>query len=313
MNIKLKKEFGSLKSYSFDLSGSYIGRLKSTTGKDKRLLSDNELPSPTNDKIFKIAFGNVGSKRYACKLFNTVLDFSFEEVLSDMHLEKNELDVKKLDELSRRVDVNYICGGVHLSLEMNNSNVLERNCEYAHRLYARLMSSDVDKRDRRYEDVIQFNINNFLIEGIEKTIDISVCSDGVNRRTRIIYVDIYLPRILKKYEEEGQMSLSDSERTILAMFIGREREASKLGKEDETVRRFIRMLKRLKRDREVMEEYGCVNSEVYASREEGKEIGREENKEETAIAMLKDGMSPKTVQKYTKLSDRRIKDIMMML
>lgn len=66
-----------------------------------------------------------------------------------------------------------------------------------------------------------------------------------------------------------------------------------------------------------MEEYGCVNSEVYASREEGREegmiLGENKNKEETAIAMLKDGMSPKTVQKYTKLSERRIRDIMMML
>lgn len=208
MNIKLKKNYSKLESYSYDSHGSYVGRLKSTIGKDKRVLDDDELPSPTNDKIFKIAFGNAGSKRYACKLFNTVLDFSFEEVLNDMHLEKNELDVKKMDELSRRVDVNYICEGVHLSLEMNNSNVLERNCEYAHRLYARLMSIDVDKRDRRYEDVVQFNINNFLIEGIDKTIDISVCSDGFNRRTRIIYVDIYLPRILKKYEEDGQISLA---------------------------------------------------------------------------------------------------------
>lgn len=90
-----------------------------------------------------------------------------------------------------------------------------------------------------------------------------------------------------------------------------------LGKGDEIVRKFIRMLKRLKKDKEVMEEYGCVNSEVYASREEGREegmiLGVNKNKEETAIAMLKEGLSLEIVEKCTKLSKKRIQDIMTML
>ena len=155
------------------------------------------------------------------------------------------------------------------------------------------------------------------MEGVDNPIDISFSTNGTVRRTKIIYIDIYLPLLLKKYREVGIDNLTEGERIILGMFIGNEEELNKLGRNDETMKRFLVKIKRLMRDKDFMRKYEEESSTVTLSRMQGRELGREEGLEQglekTARRMLKDGVPVEKVQLYTNLSKEKIKYISTLL
>ena len=328
MILKLRKEYGKLEEYIYEGNDSFTNIIEAPRPKVKggHLLLD-ELPSTTRDKIFKRMFAQEETKEYACLLFSTILDVSKDKLTSNMNLYTNEFVSKLVDGGDVRVDFIGKCEGVFFSLEMNNSNKLERNANYAGILYG------FESKNKIYRSVVQMNINNFTIRGINKTINISVTKGGEVRRTKIIYIDIYLPILLNKYRNEGPDALTDGERTILTMFTPSIREARKLAKGDEEMLRFIEKLKNFKKDEKVMKDYykdddlkdSFIGRGIEIGREEGREEGlqkgmqsglqkgREETQLETAKTMLTDGIPPETVQKYTKLSADKIAHIMTML
>ena len=112
--------------------------------------------------------------------------------------------------------------------------------------------------------------------------------------------------------------ITEDERLILGMFTPSEKEIIKITGGDENMKRFIERLKGLKYNSGKMEKYhGEVEAQRVGEaiglekgrqkgREEGRQEGREAEKIETAKTMLKDGMAPEVVQKYTKLSISKI-------
>ena len=177
------------------------------------------------------------------------------------------------------------------------------------------------------------NINNFTVRNITEPVNISVTTNGTDRRTKIVYVDVYLPLINEKYNIEGSDSLNDGEKKILAMFASYIDKAEELGRGDERVMSFIETLKWLKKNKKAMREYkklskdkedgiiigesrgreeGIIIGESLGRKEGiaiGESRGREENQIEIAKAMLKDGLDHKTISKYTALSLEQIESI----
>ncbi len=118
-----------------------------------------------------------------------------------MQLYKNVFSKEKLTSRERTGDFVARFGNILLSFEMNNTNTLERNVEYVNKLYSEFASSkDLQEEvETIYVPVFQLNMNNFVFKGETDTIKISYASDGKRMRVKIIFIDVYLPNIEKKY------------------------------------------------------------------------------------------------------------------
>ncbi len=72
-------------------------------------IKKGEKISILSDSMMKTMFQNESRLKYSAKLISYYLDISFEELLNNIHLYKNELDKKKEKDLNRRSDyVDYI-------------------------------------------------------------------------------------------------------------------------------------------------------------------------------------------------------------
>ena len=250
-------------------------------------------------------------KQFACMLITTFLDIDLEELCDGIILYRNEMKKIWFDGKTVIVDFLGLYDGAFFSIEMNNSNDLKRNVDYAHRLYSIFAKEGMKKNEIKYSSVFQLNINNFTLDGIDEPINVSMTLDERSRmRTNIIFVDVYLPHLVIKYKKEGLDKLNEDERLILGMFTPSEKEIIKITGGDENMKRFIERLKGLKYNSGKMEKY---HGEVEAQRvgeaiglEKGREEGRENNQIETAKSMLKDGFTPEVIQKHTKLSIDKI-------
>ena len=114
-----------------------------------------------SDTMFKTMFFNTNRLKYSTKLLSYFLEVSYEELLDNIVLTKNELDQEKEDTKGERSDFVAIIDDIKINIEViNNSSreIMERNIEYAHRLYAEKV---IVASDYNYNQVIQVNLNNF--------------------------------------------------------------------------------------------------------------------------------------------------------
>ena len=58
-------------------------------------LKEGEKPSIMSDTMFKTMFFNQNRIKYSCKLFSYFLEVSYEELLKNLKLVKNELDKER--------------------------------------------------------------------------------------------------------------------------------------------------------------------------------------------------------------------------
>ena len=160
MNLKFRREYGRLVEYVYE-NVSYKGNLI-VAPMPRRVgaeLQPDELPSVTRDRIFKRMFGMESTKQYACMLFASIFEINdMIEFTRRLHLYTNEIPSRMIEgrevrldfvgiyegiyfslEMNNskvRLDFVGIYEGIYFSLEMNNSNKLERNADYASRLYS---------------------------------------------------------------------------------------------------------------------------------------------------------------------------------
>ncbi len=317
--FQVRKEYGELKRYIFD---KRIEVEKDVNEEFSSGYRGPKLLPTTDDDVFKMVFASEEGRKFACFIISLVVDVEYEYLLENLKFYKNEIDKKSLKQRSVRADCVYECDGTLFSFEMNNTNMTERNAEFAHRLYASKAVKGVATNDLEYRDVFQFCFDNYKHKEIEDTIQVWYMGNDQLLRERIVYTDIYLPNMKRKYKEKGSEGMSYAERMILAMFIGDVRDIKKLEKGgEEMIRQFVTKMKKLMRDENLMDQYNKGNTRMKANiqwslekgREEGREKGREEGLETTATNMLKDGLSEEVVHKYTKLPLEKIKNIAMML
>lgn len=208
-----------IKGYKFktlhdlELDNSYVLKLSRNIKKGQKI-------SILSDTMLKAMFQNENRIKYSAKFLSYFIDVEYEDILNNMCLAKNELDKIDENDKGERCDYVALLSDTSLNIEVNNNSsleVLERNMEYAHRLYSKKIKRG--EENYQYTQVIQFNLNNFAFKGNDKIVDIYTVTndDNIGLSNKLIFVQIYVPNLRKKWYTKGIKSLSEEEKYILAL------------------------------------------------------------------------------------------------
>ena len=280
-------------------------------------LKEGEKPSIMSDTMFKTMFFNQNRIKYSCKFFSYFLEVSYEDLLMNLKLVKNELDKEKEQTKGERCDYVALINDTYLNIEVNNNSGVEimyRNVEYAFKQYASKIKvgTKIHQKDSNGEDyymsVIQFNLNNFSFEGNDKIIDIYTLQnkEGVTLNDKIIIIQIYIPNLRKKCYNEGTKELSELERYLLTMVEPNFTKAGEIAKGFEIMEEYVDESAKVITDINFGESY----DKEWALKDEYLREGMKQNKVEIAKNMLKDGLSIESISKYTNLSHEEIESLM---
>lgn len=282
-------------------------------------LKEGEKISLLSDSMMKAMFQNENRIQYSCLLFSYILDISYEELLKSLKLGKNELDKTVENKKNERCDYVAYLNDMALNLEINNNSskeTLERNMEYAYRLYAKY-----NKRGRKstYTNVCQINVNNFAFKESDKTIDIFYTQneDGVLLHKKIIIVNIYVPNIRKKWYNKGVEELSELERYILTLTEPNIEKSLNLGRGYQVMEEYIKEAENVSYDESLGEAYDKewalkdqgIREGYNSGYHSGFEDGKIENQKQTVKKMLENDLSVFMIEKITGLSKVQIETI----
>lgn len=264
-------------------------------------LKQGEKISLLSDTMLKTMFQNDNRLKYSCKFLSYFLDISFESLMENIKLSKNELDKNNDLDKGERCDYVANINDTSINIEVNNNSgveVMERNMEYAHRLYAKKIKRGINK-NYRYTQVIQFNLNNFAFVGNDKIVDIYTVqnNEGIRLNNKLIFVQIYVPNLRKKWYNCGIGSLKEEEKYLLALV---EKDLSKLKElgDDIIMKEYIEEAEEVSYDEKVGESY----DKEWALKDEG----RRESREEIAISMIKRNMDITLISEITGFSEEEI-------
>lgn len=256
--------------------------------------------------MFKTMFQNQNRLKYSCKFLSYYLDISYEELLNNIRLGKNEIDKKYENDKQERCDYIATINNTTINIEVNNNSdekVMERNMEYAHRLYASKIKRRIDG-ELEYSQVIQFNLNNFSFEGNEKIIDIYYIQndEGIKLNNKLIFIQIYIPNLRKKCYNVGRENLSEEEKCALVLVEPDMRVSQELGEGDEIMEEYVREAEEVTNE----EFFGESYDKEWALKDEGKkegfETGRKETQRDIALSMLTKGLSIDIISECTGLT-----------
>ncbi len=266
-------------------------------------LKEGQKPSIMSDSMFKTMFYNENRIKYSAKFLSYYLDIEYEDLLNNIKLSKGELDKDKERNKGERCDYVAIVNDIKINIEINNNSskeVLERNMEYAHRLYASKVKRN---SDYSYTQVIQFNWNNFSFKGNDKIIDIYMIKndEGVVLNDKLIFIQIYIPNLRRKWYTSGIQRLSEEERYALGLIEPDILTSKELGGDLEIMEEYIKEAEEVVED----EFFG----ESYDKEWAWKDLGKQEGSKEIAKAMLKDDIDIEFISKYTHLTKEQINKI----
>ena len=103
-------------------------------------LKQGEKISILSDTMLKTMFQNENRLKYSCKLISYFIDVSYQDLLNNIKLAKNETDKKYENDKGERCDYVASINGAFINIEVNNNSSLyamERNTEYLMRLYSK--------------------------------------------------------------------------------------------------------------------------------------------------------------------------------
>ena len=267
--------------------------------------------------MLKAMFQNENRLKYSAKFLSYFIDLDYEVILENIYLAKNELDKEKEFSKAQRCDYVAVIDNTSLNIEVNNNSsleILERNIEYAYRLYSKKIKRG--EREYDYTQVIQFNLNNFSFKGNDKIIDIyGVKNDSdLTLSDKIIFVQIYVPNLRKKWYNEGIESLNEAEKYILALVEMDIEKLKSLGGE-ELMEEYVKEAEEVSFEGGVGESYDkewALKDQAYRDgKDEGREEGRKEGilteKQTIAKSMLEKNMDIDLISELTSLNINEIK------
>jgi len=264
-----------------------------------------------SDIMFKTMLQNNSRLKYSARFISYYLDIEEDELLKSIKLVKNELDKKKKDEKGERCDYVAEVNGTTINIEVNNNEkkeVMERNMEYAHRLY----SKDVKIENKEaYRQVIQINLNNFAFMGNDKIVDVYYMqnSEGIKLNNKLIFIQIYIPNLRKKCYNEGKDNLSKEEKYALLLVEPDVELSKELAEGDNLMEEYLDEAKEVSDWGNIGESY----DKEWALRDQGVTDGiikgKEENKIEMVKAMLSQGINIELVSKCSGLSIEEVEKI----
>ena len=261
--------------HDLNLSKEYVLELP-------RYIKKGQKISILSDTMLKAMFQNENRLKYSAKFLSYFIDLDYEVILKNIYLAKNELDKEKEFSKAERCDYVAVIDNTSLNIEVNNNSsleILERNIEYAYRLYSKKIKRG--EREYDYTQVIQFNLNNFSFKGNDKIIDIYGVKndDDLTLSDKIIFVQIYVPNLRKKWYNEGIKNLSEAEKYILALVEMDIEKLKSLGGE-ELMEEYVKEAEEVSFEGGVGESYDkewALKDQAYR---DGKDEGRKEGLEE---------------------------------
>lgn len=250
-------------------------------------IGSDEKISILSDVMFKTMFQTKGREQYPSKFISYYTNYSFEDLMKNLVFDKNELDKNVVNKKGLRCDYVSSIDGIKLNIEINNNSsfkTMERNMEYAFRLYASSVSKD---SDYDYTKVIQFNINNFAFENNHKIIDIFTIKndDSLNLTDKIIFVQIYIPNLRKKWYTSGICSLNEDEKFLLTLVETNIESSRELGKDNGIMEEYINEAVDASKSEELLEAY----DKEWALKDEGKREGFQEGYEDGYVEGKQEG------------------------
>ncbi len=286
-------------------------------------LNKGEKASLLSDIMFKSMFQNDERIRYSCRLLSHLLDMEYKELLSKIKLVKNDVNKKYNTDKNERCDYVAEIDGSIINIEINNNSsvtTMERNLEYASRLYAKKTKVGTKYR---YTQTIQFNINNFAFKGNEDIIDIYYMQNKrlIKLTSKIIIVNIYVPKLRQKYYNEGIDSLNELERCILALIEPNIKLSEELIMGDKVMEDYVKEAVEVcseesfgeSYDKEVALQEQARNDGYEEGLSAGVKKGLEEGivnrSREIALSMLKENIDVNVIAKCTGLSIEEINDL----
>ena len=256
--------------YSKGISKKYAIKLEE--------LKEGEKISIVSDIMFKAMFQTIGREKFPSRLLSYYTRYSYEELLENLVFEKNELDKVVANKKGLRCDFVGRIVNTKLNIEINNNSSLEtmeRNMDYGFRLYASKVKNDTDYD---YVSVIQFNINNFSIKGDDKIVDVFTIqnNEGVSLTDKLIFIQIYIPNLRKKWYTSGIESLSEDEKFLLTLVETSIKSSRELGKGIDIMEEYINEAIVASKDEQILEAY----DKEWALKDEGKREGFKEGFDE---------------------------------
>ena len=308
-----------IKGYKFktlhdlELDNEYVLKLSRNIKKGQKI-------SILSDTMLKAMFQNENRIKYSAKFLSYFIDVEYEDILNNICLAKNELDKNNENDKGERCDYVALLSDTSLNIEVNNNSsleVLERNMEYAHRLYSKKIRRG--EENYQYTQVIQFNLNNFAFKGNDKIVDIYTVTndDNIGLSNKLIFVQIYVPNLRKKWYTKGIKSLSEEEKYILALVEMDLDKLNDLGGEN-IMDEYVKEAEEVSFEGGVGEAYDkewALRDQGYRDglsqgkaegKIEGFSQGKIENKKEIAKNMLNEGIDINIIIKCTGLTNEDI-------
>ena len=308
-----------IKGYKFktlhdlELDNEYVLKLSRNIKKGQKI-------SILSDTMLKAMFQNENRIKYSAKFLSYFIDVEYEDILNNICLAKNELDKNNENNKGERCDYVALLSDTSLNIEVNNNSsleVLERNMEYAHRLYSKKIRRG--EENYQYTQVIQFNLNNFAFKGNDKIVDIYTVTndDNIGLSNKLIFVQIYVPNLRKKWYTKGMKSLSEEEKYILALVEMDLDKLNDLGGEN-IMDEYVKEAEEVSFEGGVGEAYDkewALRDQGYRDglsqgkaegKIEGFSQGKIENKKEIAKNMLNEGIDINIIIKCTGLTNEDI-------
>ena len=281
-------------------------------------LKKGEKASILSDSMFKAMFLNSKRIKYSAKFLSYYLDISYEDLLKNIKLTKNELDKDFKDTKGERSDYVAEVDGTKINIEVNNNRskeVMERNMEYAHRLYSEMIKEGDDYK-YKYNQVIQFNLNNFSFIGNDKIIDIYTIrnDEGLILNNKLIFIQIYIPNLRKKWYISGIQNLSEEERFILGLVEPSMDQSMELGGDIDIMMEYVNEAGEVTVGTNFGEAYDkewalqdeARREEIEIGKRDGIEIGKLNGKKEIILNMHKSGMNISEISKVTHIGEKEI-------
>ena len=308
-----------IKGYKFktlhdlELDNEYVLKLSRNIKKGQKI-------SILSDTMLKAMFQNENRIKYSAKFLSYFIDVEYDDILNNICLAKNELDKNNENDKGERCDYVALLSDTSLNIEVNNNSsleVLERNMEYAHRLYSKKIKRG--EENYQYTQVIQFNLNNFAFKGNDKIVDIYTVTndDNIGLSNKLIFVQIYVPNLRKKWYTKGMKSLSEEEKYILALVEMDLDKLNDLGGEN-IMDEYVKEAEEVSFEGGVGEAYDkewALRDQGYRDglsqgkvegKAEGISHGKSESKKEIAKTMLNEGIDINIIIKCTGLTNEDI-------
>ena len=279
-------------------------------------LKEGEKLSIVSDAMFKSMFQTYGKEKYACYLISQFTDYSYEELLENISIVKNELDKENAYKKGLRCDFVADIRGNKINIEVNNNSgyqTRDRNIDYGFRLYSSNAGSD------DYGTTIQINLHNYAFVGNKKIVDIYTLQNDDNEKltNKFIVIHIYLANLREKWYTYGIENLTEAEKTLLVFIEPSIADSYEFGKGIDIMEEFIKDAIKASSNEILLEAY----DKEWALKDEGKregydsgyESGFDDGIEQTKIEMirnmLKENISIDSISKVSGLSLEEIEEI----